>query len=115
VPALRPLSPLYRSPLGLIDRGFQQISKPLNVHVSDVGEVIHRRSPLMGPTQAVADQGHRLPTAVGLAGVHGLRITRKAELILFKIAHSEPVLDVLKDVFKDAETSDIATLRHRLQ
>jgi hypothetical protein len=33
--------PLYRSPLSLIDRGFQQMLKPLDVGVYGIGEVIH--------------------------------------------------------------------------
>jgi hypothetical protein len=37
---------LYRSPNGLVGRGLQQLPKPLNVGVCDVGEVTHRQSPL---------------------------------------------------------------------
>ena|SRR5271166_3755093 len=49
---------------------------------------LHRNK---GTSQGVAGQGCRLPTAVAFAGMHGLRLNRKAEPILFKIAHLEPV------------------------
>ena len=51
---------------------------------------LHRHG---GSTQAVASQGYRLSSRpeVGLEGMHGFRLNREAEPILFKIAHPEPV------------------------
>jgi hypothetical protein len=78
---------LYRSPLGFIDRGLQQILKPLNVSVYGVGEGIHRRDQAkLSRAKAIVSRLQR-----ALQGAYDLRLKRVAEPILFKIAHSEPV------------------------